>query len=59
MMQTLDDNYLDADRRHLDSSVSHLWAVLLAGGDGVRLGDLTRRIAAFFEWRVIQDLDAP
>ncbi len=24
---------------------SHLWAVLLAGGDGVRLRDLTRRIA--------------
>jgi hypothetical protein len=27
------------------SSAVHLWAVLLAGGDGVRLRDLTRRIA--------------
>ena len=44
-MQTLHDNCLDADRSQLDSLVSHLWAVLLAGGDGVRLRDLTRRIA--------------
>jgi mannose-1-phosphate guanylyltransferase len=45
MMHTLHDNCLDADRSQLDSLVSHLWAVLLAGGDGVRLRDLTRRIA--------------
>src|SRR5580698_4172540 len=45
MMQTLHDNCPDADRSQVDSSVSHLWAVLLAGGDGVRLRDLTRRIA--------------
>jgi mannose-1-phosphate guanylyltransferase len=46
MMQTLRDNCLDADRaQELDSSLSHLWAVLLAGGDGVRLRELTRRIA--------------
>jgi mannose-1-phosphate guanylyltransferase len=46
MMQTPHDNSLDADRaQELDSSASHLWAVLLAGGDGVRLRDLTRRIA--------------
>ena len=45
MMQTLQDNCLDADRRQPDLSLSHLWAVLLAGGDGVRLRDLTRMIA--------------
>jgi mannose-1-phosphate guanylyltransferase len=45
VIQTLHDNILDADRGQLDLSVSHLWAVLLAGGDGVRLRDLTRRIA--------------
>src|SRR5579863_8727357 len=45
MMQTLPDNRLDADRSQLDSAASHLWAVFLAGGDGVRLRDLTRRIA--------------
>jgi mannose-1-phosphate guanylyltransferase len=46
MMQILRDNDLDAHRsQRLDSSASHLWAVLLAGGDGVRLRDLTRRIA--------------
>jgi mannose-1-phosphate guanylyltransferase len=46
MMQTLHDNCLDANRsQKLDSSASHLWAVLLAGGDGVRLRELTRRIA--------------
>jgi mannose-1-phosphate guanylyltransferase len=44
-MQTLHDNCLDAQRSQLESSASHLWAVLLAGGDGVRLRDLTRRIA--------------
>jgi mannose-1-phosphate guanylyltransferase len=46
MMQTLRDNCLDANRsQKLDSSTAHLWAVLLAGGDGVRLRGLTRRIA--------------
>src|SRR5271154_3679661 len=45
IMQTLHDNCLDAERSQLDSLVSHLWAVLLAGGDGVRLRGLTRRIA--------------
>src|SRR2546430_8161506 len=46
MIQTLRDNCLDANRsQKLDSSAVHLWAVLLAGGDGVRLRDLTRRIA--------------
>src|SRR5579872_6591132 len=46
MIQTLRDNGLDASRsRQRDSSAVHLWAVLLAGGDGVRLGGLTRRIA--------------
>ena len=46
MIQTLRDNCLDANRsQKLDSSSVHLWAVLLAGGDGVRLRDLTRRIA--------------
>ena len=45
-MQTLHDKCLDADRsQKWNSLVSHLWAVLLAGGDGVRLQDLTRRIA--------------
>jgi mannose-1-phosphate guanylyltransferase len=41
MMQPLRDNGPDANR----SEKLHLWAVLLAGGDGVRLRDLTRRIA--------------
>jgi mannose-1-phosphate guanylyltransferase len=46
MIQTLRDNCLDVSRsEELDSSAVHLWAVLLAGGDGVRLRDLTRRIA--------------
>jgi mannose-1-phosphate guanylyltransferase len=46
MMQMLCDDHLDADRiQKMDSSASHLWAVLLAGGDGVRLRDLTRRVA--------------
>jgi mannose-1-phosphate guanylyltransferase len=46
MIQTLRNNYPDANRiQRLDSSAVHLWAVLLAGGDGVRLRDLTRRIA--------------
>jgi mannose-1-phosphate guanylyltransferase len=46
MIQTLRDNCLDVSRsQKLDSSAVHLWAVLLAGGDGVRLRDLTRRIA--------------
>jgi mannose-1-phosphate guanylyltransferase len=46
MIQTLHDNCVHVHRsQDMDSSVSHLWAVLLAGGDGVRLRDLTRRIA--------------
>jgi mannose-1-phosphate guanylyltransferase len=45
MIQPLRDNALDANRSQKDSSASHLWAVFLAGGDGVRLQDLTRRIA--------------
>ena len=46
MIQTLRDNCLDANRsQKLESSASPLWAVLLAGGDGVRLRDLTRKIA--------------
>ena len=46
MIQTLRDNCLVANRsQKLESSASHLWAVLLAGGDGVRLRDLTQRIA--------------
>jgi hypothetical protein len=46
MIQTLRDNCLDANRsQKLDSSAVHLWAVLRAGGDGVRLRDLTGRIA--------------
>jgi mannose-1-phosphate guanylyltransferase len=46
MIQPLGDNDLDSGRnRKLDSSASHLWAAFLAGGDGVRLRDLTRRIA--------------
>src|SRR6202050_1233430 len=46
MIQTFRDNCLDANHgQKLDSSAVHLWAVLLAGGDGVRLRDLTRRIA--------------
>jgi mannose-1-phosphate guanylyltransferase len=45
-MQRLINNSVEARRRQKrDSSASHLWAVLLAGGDGVRLRDLTRRIA--------------
>lgn len=44
-MQTFLD-LLNARRsRKSNESASHLWAVLLAGGDGVRLRDLTRRIA--------------
>jgi mannose-1-phosphate guanylyltransferase len=40
------NNSVDAQsRQNRDSSASHLWAALLAGGDGVRLRDLTRRIA--------------
>jgi mannose-1-phosphate guanylyltransferase len=46
MIPTLRDNCLDANRNQKrDSAAAHLWAVLLAGGDGVRLQDLTRRIA--------------
>ena len=46
MIQTLRDNGLDANRsQKLDSPAVHLWAVLLAGGDDVRLRDLTGRIA--------------
>jgi mannose-1-phosphate guanylyltransferase len=46
MIQTLRDNGLDASHSQKPASASsHLWAVLLAGGDGVRLRDLTRRIA--------------
>jgi mannose-1-phosphate guanylyltransferase len=46
MTHTRRDNCLHANRSQtLDSSAAHLWAVLLAGGDGVRLQDLTRRIA--------------
>lgn len=45
-MQRLRNNGVDAQRRRKpDSSTSHLWAVLLAGGDGVRLRDLTEKIA--------------
>ncbi len=46
MTHTLGHNGLDANRTlDLDSSPSHVWAVLLAGGDGIRLRHLTRRIA--------------
>jgi mannose-1-phosphate guanylyltransferase len=46
MIQTPRNNCPDANRiQKPDSSAVHLWAVLLAGGDGVRLRDLTRRIA--------------
>jgi mannose-1-phosphate guanylyltransferase len=46
MIQTLRDNCLDTNRsQKVELSASHLWAVLLAGGDGVRLRVLTRRIA--------------
>jgi len=46
MIQTLRNNCLNANcSQKLDSSAVHLWAVLLAGGDGVRLRELTRRIA--------------
>jgi mannose-1-phosphate guanylyltransferase len=46
VMQRIINNSVDVQRRQKpDSSASHLWAVLLAGGDGVRLRDLTRRIA--------------
>jgi hypothetical protein len=46
MIQTLRDNCLHANRsQKLDSSAVHLRAVILAGGDGVRLRELTRRIA--------------
>ena len=45
-MQRPTNNGVDAQRTQKpDSSASHLWAVLLAGGDGVRLRDLTQRIA--------------
>lgn len=45
-MQRLINNSPDVHRRQKpDSLASHAWAVLLAGGDGVRLRDLTRRIA--------------
>ena len=45
-MQRLRNNGVDAQRRqNPGSSASHLWGVFLAGGDGVRLRDLTRRIA--------------
>src|SRR5580692_9854212 len=46
VMQRIANNSVDVQRRQKpDSSASHLWSVLLAGGDGVRLRDLTRRIA--------------
>src|SRR5579863_6939952 len=46
VMQRILNNSVDVQRRQKpDSSASHLWAVLLAGGDGVRLQELTRRIA--------------
>src|ERR1700739_4931852 len=46
VMQRILNNSVDMQRRQKrDSSASHRWAVLLAGGDGVRLRDLTRRIA--------------
>ena len=45
MIQTLHDNCVHFHRSQLASSVSHLWAVLLAGGDGFRLRDLMQRIA--------------
>src|ERR1700752_1961348 len=46
VMQRIINNSVDVQRRlKPDSSAVHLWAVLLAGGDGVRLRDLTRRIA--------------
>jgi mannose-1-phosphate guanylyltransferase len=46
LMQTLHDSCVDANRsQELEASAPHLWAVLLAGGDGIRLRDLTRRIA--------------
>jgi mannose-1-phosphate guanylyltransferase len=46
MIRTLRGNCLGAKRsQKVDSSAVHLWAVLLAGGDGVRLRELTRRIA--------------
>ncbi len=46
MIQTVRDSFLDGNRsQNVESSAPHLWAVLLAGGDGVRLRDLTRRIA--------------
>jgi mannose-1-phosphate guanylyltransferase len=46
MIQTPRGDCLEARRsRDVNSSVSHLWSVLLAGGDGVRLQELTRRIS--------------
>src|SRR5579864_1240749 len=46
VMQRILNNSVDVQRRQKpESSASHLWAVLLAGGDGVRLRDLTRRIS--------------
>ena len=46
MIQPLRDNRPEANRsQKLDTSAANPWAVLLAGGDGVRLRDLTRRIA--------------
>jgi len=46
MIQTPRGDRLEARRRRdVNSSVSHLWSVLLAGGDGVRLQELTRRIS--------------
>jgi hypothetical protein len=63
MIQTLRANRLDGNRsQKLDSSAVHLWAVLLAGGDGVRLRDLTRRIEGDSRpkqfCRIIRELEA-
>jgi mannose-1-phosphate guanylyltransferase len=42
-----DSHSQDTANASIDSNIvsGHLWAVLLAGGDGIRLKDLTRRIA--------------
>jgi mannose-1-phosphate guanylyltransferase len=45
MTQPLPDRSVTRRSQNLDSPAAHFWAVLLAGGDGVRLRDLTRRIA--------------
>jgi mannose-1-phosphate guanylyltransferase len=46
LMQTVQDDHHSIDKGlNLHLPASHSWAVLLAGGDGVRLRDLTQRIA--------------